>query len=170
MRSKFHQFSCGALAFALLSGCAGDSGQYPSLAIRDAERVVGQYVPASADDAASPVQPIASQQDIAQLVEQAAESHRAFLAAQSSTSRLVSGARGTGADSDARAQALVALADLTSKRSNTAIALADIDLLAAKGSTEFASSSDLSAAQTLVVDLVDQQDRALARLWGQLEQ
>ncbi|MEM8724961.1 MAG: hypothetical protein AAGE86_05495, partial [Pseudomonadota bacterium] len=90
-------------------------------------------------------------------------------AAQSSAGRLVSGARGTSAESDARARALIALADLSSKRSNTAIALGDIDLLAAQGATEFATSNELEAAQTLVVDLLDQQDRALATLWEQLE-
>ncbi len=169
MRYKFHQFSAVALAFALLSGCAGSSDQYPSLAIRDAERAVGQFTPTQANDEAPPTRAPASAQDIAQLVEQASESHKAFLSAQSSAGRLVSGARGTSTESDARARALVALADLTSKRSDTAIALGDIDLLAAQGKTEFSTSGDLEAAQTLIADIVDQQDRALAALWGQLE-
>lgn len=169
MRHEFHQFSAMTLAFALLAGCAGNSDQYPSLAIREAERAVGQFTPTQVSDEVSPTRSPASAQDIAKLVEQASESHRAFRAAQPSAGRLVSGARGTSTESDARAQALVALADLTSMRSNTAITLGDIDLLAAQGKTEFSTSSDLEAAQVLVADLVDQQDRALAALWGQLE-
>ncbi|MDJ0643982.1 MAG: hypothetical protein QNJ15_14305, partial [Erythrobacter sp.] len=139
------------MASALVGGCAGSSDQYPSLAIRDAERVSGQFSPTrSAEAPASPTRQPRANGDIARLVEQAEDSHRAFVAAQSSTSRLVSGARGSGSESEARAQALVALADLSSKRSDTAIALADLDMMAAETAIDLFSSAALDEAQELV--------------------
>lgn len=171
MRQVSHQIFAVSAASALLAGCAGSSDQYPSLAIRDAERVTGQFNPSPPSDAANPAapQPYAPG-DISRLVEQARESHRSFVAAQSSTSRLVSGARGSGLESKARADALLALADLSSKRSDTAIALADLDLMAAQSATQFASTAALAEAQQLVLQLVTQQDDALVKLWEQLEQ
>ena len=73
-------------------------------------------------------------------------------------------------ESKARADALLALADLSSKRSDTAIALADLDLMAAQSATQFASTTALADAQKVVLQLVTQQDNALARLWEQLEE
>ena len=168
MRPKIHQFVVAVATCAFLAGCAGSSDQYPSLAIRDAERVSGQFSPSPPTEEIGPVREF-STQEISGLVAAAQESHQAFLDAQLVTGRLVSVARGSGAESEARALALVALADLSTKRSNTAIALADLDLLAAKAATELLSSEQLATAQTTVLELVNRQDSTLAQLWEQLE-
>lgn len=171
MRHVSHQLLLVSAASALLSGCASSSDQYPSLAIRDAERVTGQFNPGPADeDVVSTAQQPSAAGDISRLVDRAQESHRSFVAARSATSRLVADARGSGSESEVRADALIALADLSSKRSDTAIALADLDLMAAQSATQFASTAALAEAQELVLELVTQQDVALAQLWEQLEQ
>ncbi len=170
MRPEINPFLAVGAASALLAACAGSGDQYPSLAIRDAERVTGQFNPSSAGDGTShSTRPSVAAGDISRIVDQARESHRNFVAAQPSASRLVSGARGSGSESEARAQALVALADLSSKRSDTVIALADLDLMAAGAATEFSSTQSLGAAQRLVLEFVNAQDAALAQLWEQME-
>jgi len=163
---------CGsACAALLLAACAGSDDRYPSLAIRDAERAVGEFTPTqSGGSASTPVSALASVQDLKKIVDQATESHQAFITARPAASGLVRSARGSGAESDARARALVALADLASKRSETAIPMGDLDLLAAEARTTFAPHEEIVAARALVAGLVSQQDRALAELWAEMQQ
>ncbi|QUL39207.1 hypothetical protein [Erythrobacter sp. JK5] len=130
------RLSLAVATAAMLAGCAGDSGRYPSLAIRDAERISGQFTPTAR--AVEPVAPVASARDLAAIVDRANASSRAFANARPAASRAVTGARGTSIESDARARALVALADLSSLRSDTAIALGDLDLIAAESAVAFA--------------------------------
>jgi hypothetical protein len=157
-------------AFGLLTACAGDTGRYPSLAIRDAERVQGQYTPASSDTPAAPIQPVAASTDIAALVAQAEASHQRFTQAEAGARELVAGARGLTIESNERQLALIALSDLSSLRSDTAVNLGSLDLLAAQASTTFAPTEELAAARALVLDLVTAEDAALDALWTELSQ
>lgn len=160
-------FLAAMMAAALLTGCAGDKDRYPSLAIRDAERAVGAFAPAPGNTA-EPIRPVASVADLSALTERAQESHRQFRAAQGGVSRLVESARGQGIESNVRQRALVALADLTAMRSDTTMAVGDLDLLKAEAATTFAPTDDIDAARALVSALLNEQDSALDNLWERL--
>ncbi|MBV7264653.1 hypothetical protein [Erythrobacter ani] len=160
-------FLMAAVAAATLAGCAGDSGRYPSLAVRDVERAMGQFTPAAVENA-EPIRPVASAADLAQVTRRAQESHRRFQDARSGATRLVESARGLSIESNARQRALVALADLTTLRSDTTLAVGDLDLLKAEAATTFAPTEEIDAARAEVAALVDEQNSALDHLWDQL--
>ncbi|MEM9501821.1 MAG: hypothetical protein AAF941_08235 [Pseudomonadota bacterium] len=169
MRRKKLHFSVIALTAILVAACAGDNGRYPSLAVRDIERFQGQFA-VSSPDPAPPIRPIASSQDVSQLVERASQSHQAFADAQPGVANSVMRARGAPINSLAYSDALVALSGLTSLRSETAITLGDLDSLAADSAITFAPYGEMAAARALVLDLLSEQDRALADLWEDLDQ
>ena len=79
-------------------------------------------------------------------------------------------ARGRGIESNVRQRALVAFADLTTLRSDTAIAMGNLDLLKAEAATTFAPTEDIELAQAEVATLLAEQDEALDALWEQLAQ
>lgn len=149
-----------------LAGCAGSSDKYPSLAIRDAERVTGQFTPSAPE--AEPVAPVVSRQVTADIIGRAYGLRQRFDAAETNAAQLVRAARGAGPESDSWAQALVALAELTSIRGQTAIVLADLDDLESKAATSFAPTDNIRAAQIQVAHLVKEQDAALDSLSAQL--
>ncbi len=109
----------------VLSACASTNGEYPSLAIRDAERVSGSALPAEVAPR-PPAPPLDSTiaGRIASAVAQARKAHGSFATASSRTERTVSAARGTRSPGDAWIAAQVALAELVSLRSETSSASA----------------------------------------------
>lgn len=167
MNSNKVTFALFGLACAALAGCAGDSDAYPSLAIRDAERVTGSLLPAS-----QPAAPALSAQTIESIdtaLLAARSMHARFLAARPQAAALVDAARGRGPESDNRAQALIAMADLTSLHSETAIALADLDRMEVEAATEFAPVEAIRSAQVQVKKLVSDQDLILEALWSEID-
>ncbi|MEE4206477.1 MAG: hypothetical protein V2I39_09295 [Erythrobacter sp.] len=160
---------------ALLSACAGSSGDYPSLAIRDVERQYGSFLPTEGQappapvPAPDPVAPVAAPEAIAALVADAETSFARFEDREDRVAAAVGAARGRGIDSDARAAALTSLSDLSAIRSATAVPLGDLDLLAAEAATTFAPTDDIDAARALVLALVERQDAVLAELWAEMD-
>ncbi len=152
----------------LLPACAGDKDRYPSLAVRDVERSQTQFMPAAATN--EPIRPVASSSDISTLVQQARTLHARFEAARQSTTRLVENAAGAGIESNSRQRAMIALADLSAIRGETAAPLGDLDLLQAEASTTFAPTQEIEDAQAVVAGIVREQDEALARLGRRLGQ
>lgn len=150
-----------------VTGCAGASDKYPSLAIRDRESAQGQFSPVAVTDPA-PVAPVASVQDINALVARAMESHTKFKRAQVSTTVLVGQVRGQGIEGNARQRALLLLADLTALRSDTALPMGDLDLLKAEAATTFAPTEAIDEARESVLELLEEQDGALNALWTDL--
>jgi len=151
--------------FALaLSACAASSDRYPSLAIRDAERVEGTFEP-DAGDAAAPAPSPPSAELVArlgQLREQAASAHREFLSAVPGAERLAAAAGALGSDSWASAQ--VALADLDSARSKAAVPLGDLDILFVDATLAADQREAIATTRAEVVRLVSEEDAVLARL------
>lgn len=151
-----------------LSACASTAGKYPSLAIRDAERVQGTFEP----DAAPPPQPAppppsaALVSRLAELVDQASRAHRAFTAAVPGAQRAVAAAGGTGSDSWASAQ--VALADLDASRSKAAVPLGELDTLFIDATLAAENRDAIAAARDQVIAMIGDEDAALARLRGRL--
>lgn len=152
----------GALA---LAACASNNTDYPSLAIRDAERVEGTFEAASPAALPQP-DPVAEGTlgQLAQLREAARNAHNAFTSAVPEARRLVAAARGAGTSSDRWAAAQVALADLDSSRSQATIALGDLDLLFVDATLDYTQRDEIAATRDEVAGLIARQDRILAEL------
>lgn len=153
-----------------LAACASGGGDYPSLAIRDAERVQGSFEPAASGEA--PPAPAAPSADLterlAQLRTEAASAHQAFLDAAPGARRAVAAGRGAGVESDSYAEAQVALADLDSHRSRAAVSLGDLDLLFADATLAFEIREPIAAARDEVTAMIAEEDAVLAELRGAL--
>ncbi len=157
-------------AIAALAACASSGERYPSLAIRDAERLSGEFAVAPAAPEVAPLPPLPADaaSRIVALRAQAATAHRKFLAAVPDARRAVGAARGAGVQDDRWAGAQVALADLDSSRSEAAIALGDLDLIFADAAVEQAQRDEIVAARSAVSALIAEEDRVLAELRGAL--
>lgn len=161
-----------------LSACTSAGGDYPSLAIRNAERVSGSGMRAESAEPAlmPPASVLATEtgQRIAQAVEQARKAHLSFAAGTGDATRAVAAARGAPAPADAWIAAQVALASLQGLRSQAVIALADLDLMFAQERlTEpdriTPTAQALGEARDRIGGWVDEQDRTITRLAGQLK-
>ena len=159
------------LLAATLTACASTGGDYPSLAIRDAERAEGTFEPAeAAEEAPAPPAPPSADllERLAQLETEATAAHRAFLEAAPGARRAVATARGAGVETDSYADAQVALADLDSHRSRAAVALGDIDLLFADATLAFELRDPIVDARNAIIALIAEEDAVLAELRGGL--
>ena len=160
-------FALFGIACTALGGCAGNSGDYPSLAIRDAERVTGSLSPASQPPATALSAQTIESIDTALLSAQSM--HARFLGARPQAAALVDAARGSEPESDNRAKALIAMANLTSLHSETAIALAELDRMEVEAATQFAPVDAIRSAQVEVKKLVTDQDTILDALWSEID-
>ncbi|MBC7159405.1 MAG: hypothetical protein H5U21_05060 [Porphyrobacter sp.] len=151
-----------------IAGCASPAGDYPSLAIREAERATGTMaVPASPPPPPSPPAPgpaPAMAAELAALADAAAQAHRAFLAAAPAATRTIEAARSAGTGSEPWARAQVALAGLTSARSRTMMPLADLDRLYVAAAVEGGALAPISAIRDPVEAQVAEQSRIIERL------
>ncbi|TAD76954.1 MAG: hypothetical protein EAY70_09280 [Sphingomonadales bacterium] len=150
-----------ALLLAALTGCAGDPGTYPSLAMRPFER--GETPEPLAP--ALPIRPATPAARLTELRDAATSSHTAFVARESEAARLVRAAAGQPFESRARGAALVALADLDTQRSKTAGTLAALDALAAEAAGALSPDPALATAQSDVAAVLAREDAAITRLW-----
>jgi hypothetical protein len=152
------------LAGPLLAGCAGATqADYPSLAIRDVERVAGTLAPAAAP-APPPAPASATLNEAGELRARASEIHARFLAAAPEARSRVGAARGAepGAESWARAQ--VALAGLEAIRSQAMVPMADLDRLHVDAATQGQETVTIAAARDEVAALIAEEDRLIASL------
>lgn len=154
-------------ALMMTAGCASSDG-YPSLAMRDAERVTGTFSPVtdgeSTDSMPAPEIPADATLSarIDMLLDAAKAAHTRFMDAAPRAKRLASAAGGIGSDSWASAQ--VALADLESQRSQAAIALSTLDEIHVEGVTTNALPGIVSEARDTVISLVGEEDALLSQL------
>lgn len=149
------------LLVAGLSACAGGTVRYPSLALRPFET-------ATVTPPVQPVEPIraiVSSAAITALRDTGLRAHQSFTRQQSAAEPLARAAAGRSVESNARAAALVAMAELASARGQTSGVLADLDLLAVEAATTFAPLAEIEAARAEVAALVASEDAAMARLW-----
>lgn len=175
-RPVFAALALLALSAPVIAGCAADNSRYPSLARRDAERMVGSADPAAPDRRPALVVPAPPPaglvQQLAALSEAARQANAKFQDRRPRADRAVSGTAAVASDRWADAQ--VALAELESARSDTMIPLADLDALLARGAVTAAETGDGSALDPIVATraevagLVEQQDAILARLRGRM--
>ncbi|MFN4112755.1 MAG: hypothetical protein ACK4GD_02305 [Sphingomonadaceae bacterium] len=154
-----------AVSIAILSGCAGDGGRYPSLAMRPAERVEGTFVPAPAAITAAPM----AEGTLGRLgdLEAAARTAHARFAAQAPAARSrVQSARGANVADNRWAEAQITLAELDSIRSEAAIVLAEIDLLFVDATLSFSDREAIERSRAAIVAMIAQEDDVLAELRG----
>jgi len=161
------RFAALGLVPLLLAGCAKSSDQYPSLATRDAERLVGQSAPVPAVVPAEGETPTTAPETFAQLrdiVEGARDTNQQFIAEQSAANELARAAVGAGPESDLRARALIAAAQLSVLNSQTNLFLSDLDQMEFSAASTFAPVGDISAAQILIGRMIADQDAVLDSL------
>lgn len=160
--------ACLIAALGCTLGACAASAQYPSLAIRDAERVTGTMEPAQPEPYVPPPPAPAVLGQLDRLAGDAASAHRAFLAAVPQARSAIAAASGSAPGDDSWARAHLALADLEGSRSPATIALADLDRLHLESSLEGASLERIDAARAQVAAQVAEQDQALAALKAEL--
>ena len=119
---------CIPIALAALTACSSPGGPYPSLQPRAAEKIDPRIEPASPINGRPVAAAIGAQ--LRTLVEQARAGDSAFEPAAADAERLVAAAGATQSESWIAAQQAVSAA--IAARKPTALALADIDTLAAK--------------------------------------
>ncbi len=96
--------------------------------------------------------------------------YAAFQSALPSAETSLRSARGTSQSSNQWSAAQVALADLIAKRSASAIALVDIDLIYAQTSSEFTVNQEIAELRGRIAAQVDAQDRILGELSTLIQQ
>jgi len=145
---------------AFLPGCVGgDSERYPSLAIRDVERIDRELEPAP--PLTPPGDPVASASELDGIVANARKYVDRFETAWPTALRLARQAGSAGPESEIRARALIALADLTSLHGRTAMTLGELDRLEAEAAVTLAPVEPIRTAQAQVAEWVRAQDDAL---------
>lgn len=150
----------------LAGGCASQAGEYPSLAIREAEIAAQSMAVPQPTPAPSP--PRATLDRLGPLAEQARAAHAAFNTAAEAARSRVSAARGAAAGSESWSVAQVALADLRSRRSTAMVALADLDILYNNASIAGESTEEIAPVRAEIVALLAEEDRLLDTLISQL--
>ncbi|MEP3049993.1 MAG: hypothetical protein ABJP48_03140 [Erythrobacter sp.] len=154
------------IAACLLGGCVGSGDKYPSLEIRDAERITFAANPASQPDQGE-VAPLAQMTaDLPSILDRARAGGQAFDAAVPSARSAVLAARGTTPDNNNWARAQIALADLATHRTQVAIALSDADLLYAKAISESYRRGEIETLRQTIEAQLNAHDRVLAELDG----
>ena len=162
-----------AVLALLCTGCAnGESSRYPSLAIRDVERVKGSAQPVTPDPGPAP--PLAPSADLAgrlaQLDQQAQTANLAFLGAVSRTEAMVEAAAGSAVASENWSVATAALSQLDALRNPAALALADLDRLYVDSEMELGAVEAISAVRDGVQAQVQAQEATLDRIASRMPQ
>ena len=160
------RFNRSLLLLPLLGACATPADEYPSLAIRDAERVTGTLEPAEPAPYVPPETPAAVVTRLDQLAADAASAHRAFVAEAPAARRVVSAARGAEVGSDGWARASVAVAGLEGTRSRAMIALADLDRLMVDAAITGGELERIVAVRDTVTAQVAEQNATIESLLG----
>ena len=149
-------------------GACMASDKYPSLALRDAERVAGTMQPAEPEAYVPPATPAAVLSRLDQLSGEAASAHQAFLAEAPKARSTVAAAHGSGPGADSWAVAQVAVAGLESSRSKAMIALADLDRLYVDAAVAGDELERIGATRDRVAAQVEEQNAAIESMLGEL--
>lgn len=153
------------LIFTALGACAAPQGQYPSLAVRDIERVSGTMPVEPAPPQALPAPGPATLATLDDLAASARSAHERFLAAVPQARAIARSAAKAPPGSESWAQAQVAIANLEAQRSQAMIALADLDRIQVEAATAALDTDSIDAVRRQVDALVAQQD---ATIWSLL--
>jgi hypothetical protein len=150
----------------LLAACQSAGEEYPSLAIRPAERATGTLVPVT-PYVPPPVTPAVADR-LGRLAAEVRAAHGAFQQAAPGASSAVNAARGIGLGSEAWSVAQVQLANLESARSRAMIALADLDRLYVDAATQGRALERVAATRDAAIAQVDEENATVNALLGAL--
>ncbi|MBT2133159.1 hypothetical protein KK137_02330 [Croceibacterium sp. LX-88] len=165
---RFKPTALPLLILALpLTACASASDAYPSLAIREGERVEGTMTPVI-PPVIRPAAPAGVLSRVDQLEAEASSANQAFMSATPAARRVVGAARGQDIGSENWSVAQVALAGLEAERSKAMTALADLDRLYVDAGVAGTEIERIASARESVMSLVEQQDAVLEELAGSL--
>lgn len=153
-----------------LAACAKDQGTYPSLAKRPGERIVASWPPAppAPPPPPAPLDP-ATTSRLDLLVAEARSADARFHGKEARARKLVSAARNAPMGSEAWSVATVAVSELEAARAQAMVAMADLDSLYAAARTEGRDVTRIEAARDQVMAIIAGQDRVLESLRGVLE-
>lgn len=157
-----------SLTFPLGACAATGENNYPSLAVRDAERAEGQFD--TGEPARLDVPPVevdltgGLDARLTSLVSAAEGAHREFIEVRPRAERLVSAATGSDVGSDSWAAAQVVLAELDSARSRAAVPLGDLDALYTAARVAAEDTATIEEARNQVIALVSEEDATLEEL------
>ncbi|KLI64035.1 hypothetical protein AAV99_06685 [Aurantiacibacter marinus] len=158
------RFLALGLISATLAACASPAEEYPSLAIRDSERLTGSMAAAEPQPYIPPPPSASALDQVEQLAATARAAHAAFLAAAPAARRLAGTAGAGRVGSEAWALAQVAIADLETRRSLTMIALADLDRIYVDTSSAGEAIAPVAQIQTQIAAMVEQENAIIAEL------
>ncbi len=154
----------GPVAALALVGCAAPDGAYPSLGVRDTERVSGTMA-APVPQIYEPVPADAANLALGdQLVARANSAHLAFLDTAPAARSVVNAAQGASRDSENWVRAQVAIADLEASRAQVMIALADLDRLTIDAAVEGAQFASLAQKRDEIASLASNQTQTINTL------
>lgn len=150
----------------VLGGCAGaQSGRYPSLALRDVERISQSDANPTQPPPAAPVPPSAELAGhLAQLRRQAEDAHGNFMAELPRARGLVAAASGAPVASEGWSVGQAALSALGAARNPALTALADLDALYVKSELEVGAVEAIGVQRDTVKALVASEDESLDAL------
>nr|WP_166180815.1 hypothetical protein [Altererythrobacter segetis] len=152
---------------AALAACASAQSEYPSLAIRPAERATGTMQPVPVEPVLTPLaQPTLDR--VSQLAADARAAHQAFVGQVAGARAAITGGRGAAVGEDAWARAEAALADVRAARSKTMVPLADLDRLYVDAAIYGEATDRIGAARDEVEGLLTSEDRTVDELSANL--
>ncbi|EIZ78839.1 hypothetical protein WSK_2382 [Novosphingobium sp. Rr 2-17] len=170
------KFRVAALLLPLVATACGTTGKYPSLAIRNVERVSGSAPGAPGTDAAPPAALPPASADLTTrlqgLVASARDANERFQAKRPAAERAADAAGAVGTDSWSSGS--VALGVLEGSRSQAMVAMGELDVLYADArdaapTDESPSALAIGEARKQVGDWIAAQDAVLATLAGKLK-
>lgn len=157
-------------ATAALGACASNPNQYPSLALRPAERVTAVYgAPVAVPTPELLPQPdgsVLSQLD--SLVAQAQRGDARFQRGEKSARRLVGQAGRAQIGSEQWALATTAVSELEAARGETMTPLAELDRMFAEAVTQGQDTTAIVKARDAVIAIVGRQDAVLGEIRANL--
>ena len=153
----------------LLGACARDTGEYPSLARRPAERLTATFdaPPAPAVVVLPPPSSSVTGQ-ISPLVSAAQRADAKFRQREPRARSLVGSSGGARMGSESWAVATIAVSELEVARAEAMLALADLDTLYNDTRVRGEDPGAIGAARDTVTGLIERQDQVLGELRGRL--
>ena len=153
----------------LLSGCARDTGQYPSLERRPAERLTATFDAPQAPEILVPPAPSAMVTgQVGPLVTLAERADAKFRQREPRARSLVGSNGGAKMGSESWAVATIAVSELEAARSEAMLALADLDTLYNDTRVRGEDPDAIGAARDRVTGLIARQDQVLGELRSRL--
>ncbi len=168
MKTRHLSFFGPLVVSVLLAGCSTSASDYPSLSIRNEERVTGVFDPVEAEPYVTtpPTEELTGRVD--QLRAMALAANTRFQDATKKAHTPVARAQGAEEGTEAWSLAQIAIAELESSRSDAMIALADLDRLFVDAELDAVQSEKVKQARDEIEQIVHTQDEVIAAFFSEL--